>query len=269
MSLGVVIKGAEGVVLASDSRVTLMAEREGSHPLPVNFDNATKLLSFSEPHNYVGAVTYGAAVIGLRTAHSLIPEFEVKIEDEKKGLTVIDYSKRLSTFFLDQWKKVMPEDYAGPSMMFIIGGYDPGEAYGKVFLVDIPRNPEPIQQNPGETNFGMTWGGQLQIASRLIHGYDPVLPAILQKELGLSGDQISQLLQTLRKDLEFSIPYQVLPLQDCVDLAAFMVRTTMDAQNLAIGVRGVGGPIDVATVTRTKGLEYIQQKKIKIGDARS
>jgi len=48
-----------------------------------------------------------------------------------------------------------------------------------------------------------------------------------------------------------------------------MVRTTMDAQNLAIGVRGVGGPIDVATVTRTKGLEYIQQKKIKIGDARS
>ena len=189
MSLGVVIKGPEGIVLASDSRVTLTAEREGSQPLRVNFDNATKLLSFSKPHNYVSAVTYGVAVIGLRTAHSLIPEFEVKIED-KERLTVFDYSKKLSTFFLGQWKKVMPEDYAGPSIMFIIGGYDPGEAYGKVFLVDIPRNPEPIQQNPGEANFGMTWGGQLQIASRLIHGYDPVVDNAEIEKLGVTASNI-------------------------------------------------------------------------------
>ena len=31
----------------------------------------------------------------------------------------------------------------------------------------------------------------------------------------------------------YTIPYSVLPLQDCVDLATFLIRTTMTAQSLA------------------------------------
>ncbi len=47
MSLGVVIKGPEGIVLAADSRITLEALQVGAqHPIVVNFDNATKLISF-------------------------------------------------------------------------------------------------------------------------------------------------------------------------------------------------------------------------------
>ena len=147
MSLAVAILGPEGVVLAADSRITLTAERPGAPPLPVNFDTATKLLGFSEPHSYVGAVTYGTAVIGLRSAHSLVPEFEVKLEKESR-LPVKEFADRLSEFFLGQWQKVIPEDYDGPSMMFIVGGFDPQAAYGRVFLVDIPNNPEPVERNP-------------------------------------------------------------------------------------------------------------------------
>ncbi|HEY44262.1 MAG TPA: hypothetical protein G4O11_09805 [Anaerolineae bacterium] len=268
MSLGVVIKGPEGVVLAADSRVTLTAERKGSPPLPINFDNATKLLSFSKPHNYVAIVTYGAAVIGLRTAHSYIPEFEVELP-KKNRLKALDYAERFSKFFLRQWKANMPDDYPGPSMMFVVGGYDPEAAYGRIYLLDIPRNPEPIEQNPGDTNFGMTWGGQLQIASRMIHGYDPILPTILKRELEIDDDSLKSLLSTLKENIEFSIPYQVLPLQDCVDLATLMVRTTIKSQNLSIGLRGVGGPIDVATITRTNGLRYIQRKSITIDEEES
>ena len=40
MSLAVVIKGPEGVVLAADSRVTLEAQRESGQPIHVNYDNA-------------------------------------------------------------------------------------------------------------------------------------------------------------------------------------------------------------------------------------
>jgi len=263
MSLGVVIKGPEGVVLASDSRVTLTAEPKGRPPLPVNFDNATKLLSFSSPHNYVGAVTYGAAVIGLRTAHSFVPEFEVELEG-KDRLSIYEYAVLLSNFFTEQWKQVMPDDFQGPSMMIIVGGYDMSDAYGKVYIIDIPRSPEPIEQNPGETNFGMTWGGQLQIASRIIHGFDPILIDIIQRELNLDQSKRDQLVRIFKDNLEFSIPYQVLPLQDCVDLANFMIKTTIDAQNLAIGLRGVGGPIDIAVITRTEGLRFIQRKIIRI-----
>ena len=260
MSLGVVIKGPEGVVLAADSRVTLQAQQKGGPILPVNFDNATKLLSFSGSHCYVGAVTYGVAVISLRTANSFMPEFELALGE--KRLKVLEYSKKLSEFFLQRWKETVPKDYKGPDMMFIVGGYDSDAAYGKVFLLGIPSNPEPVEQNPGDNSFGMTWGGQLEIASRLVHGFDPALIDIILDTVNLDEQQIEEVRKALREHLEFPIPYGILPLQDCVDLATFLIRSTMTAQTLAIGIRGVGGPIDVATITRTEGLEYVQRKTI-------
>ena len=269
MSLGVAIKGPEGIVLAADSRVTLEAQRAGGAALPVNFDNATKLLSFSHPlnevgpHNYVGAVTYGMAVIGLRTAHSYIPEFEQKVlAGKKKRLSIEEYSQELSKFYTERWEESMPKDYAGAPMTLIVGGYDVDAAYGRVFLFQIHGNSKPTEQQPGDTNFGMTWGGQLDIASRLVHGFDPALASIVGKELNLDNKQVEKLLGNLRKQLQFPIPFQALPLQDCVDLAVFLIRTTMVAQRLGIGVRGVGGPIDVAVITRTEGLRYIQQKVV-------
>lgn len=260
MSLGVAILGPEGVVLAADSRLTLTARRPGakSHHV-VNFDTATKLLSFSSPHNHIGVVTYGAAVIGLRSAHSFVPELEVRLESEKR-LSVEEYAKRLGAFFLAQWRKAMPEDHEGPSIVFIVGGFDPRAAYGRIFVVDIPNNPEPVEQNAGETEFGMTWGGQLQIASRLIHGHDPRLLSIVQEELELGEEEVQQLRSAFNRKLEFRIPYAVMPLQDCVNLATFMISSTIGAQNLSIGVRGVGGPIDVAVITRMEGLRYVQRK---------
>ena len=269
MSLGVVIKGPEGIVLAADSRVTLEAQKKGTQlMIPINYDNATKLLSFSERHdsgerhNFVGCVTYGAAVIGQRTAHSFIPEFQQRVLAESESrLTVEKYATLLSGFFKERWNETV-QNYSGPDMTFVVGGYDPDAAYGQVFLFSIPSQPEPKTRHPTEKDFGMTWGGQLEVASRLIRGFDPNVPDILKKTIGLNEEQVKQVYDNLKKNLEFPIPYNILPLQDCVDLAIFLIRTTMTAQRLGIGVRGVGGPIDVAVITRTRGLQYIQQKII-------
>ncbi len=264
MSLGVVIKGPEGIVLAADSRVSLQVQTaEGGPPQVLSFDNATKLLRLNR-QPFVGAITYGAAIIGLRTAHSFLPEFE-NLPDYRaieEALPVEDFAKWLSGFFQDRWREAMPPEYPGPDMTFVVGGFDPGAAYGRVFMFAIPRQPQPVERNPGN-EFGMTWGGQLQIATRIIHGHDPVLPDLLGKALGIEPDRIRAELRGLGKHLEFRVPYEVLPLQDCVNLATFMVRTTITAQALAIGVRGVGGPIDVATITRTEGFRYVQRKRIR------
>jgi len=262
MSLGIVIKAAEGIVFGADSRVTLEAKTADNRLLPVTFDNATKLLTLNPPHNFFAAVTYGAAVIGLRTAHSFLPEFELTLKDEAKRLEVLDYARRLSDFFMKQWSQGMPPNYPGPAMTFLVGGYDPEAAYGKVFLFDVPKNPVPQPRNPGEREFGMSWGGQLEVTSRLIHGYDPSLPAILKQTLNLNDEQVTSALQALQKALEFKLPYDVLPLQDCIDLATFLIRTTITAQALSIGLRGVGGPIEVATITRIDGVKYIQRKTL-------
>lgn len=255
MSLGIVIKGPEGLVLAADSRVTIQAQPPEGPPISVNFDNATKLLTFSRPNSSVGAVTYGQAAIQIRTAHSFIPEFEADIPEER--LPIDDFSRRLSDFFLNQWRETMPEEYEGPEMTFVVGGYDEGEPHGRVFLFDIPRNPDPREQTPAGT-FGITWGGQREFVDRLIRGYDSRLPGMLQESLDIEPDRINQALT----GLTMAVPIQTMPLQDCVDLALFFIRTTVSGQALTIGIRGTGGPIDVATITRGQGLKFVQRKQI-------
>lgn len=40
------------------------------------------------------------------------------------------------------------------------------------------------------------------------------------------------------KDLGLPIPYQFLPLQDCVDLAILLIRTTAELQKFLVDIRG-------------------------------
>jgi len=261
MSLGIVVKGPEGLVLAADSRVTLQSLQQNQPPIIVNFDNATKLLSFSEPNTFVGVVTYGQAAIGLRTANSFVPEFEERLPTSRKRLKIDDFAKRLSDFFMQQWQAGMPADYTGPAMTFVVGGFNEAEPYGRVYLIDIPTHPSPVEQNPQPNEFGITWGGQREFVDRLLRGYDPRLPELIRNALHLDSTQMSELLNTLRP-LQMSTPVQMLALQDCVNLAIFFIRTTIEAQELSIGVRGVGGEIDVATVTRREGLQFVQRKKL-------
>jgi len=258
MSLGIVIKGPEGMVLAAESRVTLGVQL-ADQQIHVNFDNATKLLSFSPPNTAVGVVTYGLAAIGLRAAHSFIPEFEAELPQER--LPVQNFAQRLSDFFMRQWQATMPADFDGPGMTFVAGGFDEGEAYGKVFLFEIPRRPTPTEQQPNPGEFGITWGGQRDVVDRLIQGFDHRLPEITATTLHLQPQQVETLLQSLRV-LQMSLPLAAMPLQDCVDLAIFFIRTTITAQRLTVDIRGCGGPIDVATITRREGLRFVQRKQI-------
>ncbi|MFA5310012.1 MAG: hypothetical protein WC370_11115 [Dehalococcoidales bacterium] len=260
MSLGIVIKCPEGLVLAAESRITLGAHI-GAQQLPVTFDNATKLLSFSSPNNTIGVVTYGQAVIGQRdprTAASFIPEFEASLPKER--LSVVDFAEKISSFFLKQWQSNMPPDDKIPNMTFVVAGFNPDEVYGQVFLIEIPRIPKPTERSK-VNEFGITFGGQHEIVSRILKGYDTGLPEALQKGLNLTPEQITKL-DALMKQFQIGIPLQVLALQDCVDLACFFIRTTMDTQKFSVGLRGVGGAIDVAIIKRNQNLQFVQRKQV-------
>lgn len=260
MSLGLVIKAPEGLVLAAESRITLTAQEPGQPPIHVNFDNVTKLFDFGNQGRGIGVVTYGQAAIGLRTAHSFTPEFEDLLGKER--LNVLEFSKKLSDFFMIQWKGAMPPDYNGPAMTFLVAGFNEGDPYGSVYQVDIPSHPEPIPQNVGSDKFGITWGGQREFVDRLIQGFDSRLMEMIIKNINLAPEQIQKLNDALLR-MSMQIPLLAMPLQDCIDLAVFFIRTTIDAQNLTVGIRGCGGFIDVATITRRDGLDYIQRKVIR------
>lgn len=228
--------------------------------IPVNYDNAQKVLKFTS-HNYVGAVTYGEANVGLRTASSFIPEFEAKLAPTR--LSIDDFAQRLSDFYLQMWVTSplpVPPDYKGDGMTFIVGGFNDGEPYGRVYVFTIPNSPKPVELNP-TPQFGITWGGQREFVDRILQGYDPRVMEIARTTLNLNPAQLQQFQQAL-SPLNMQVPIQFLSLQDCIDLAIFFLRTTMSAQKLSVGIRGVGGPIDIAIITRTDLFRFIQQKQL-------
>lgn len=275
MSLAVAFKGPEGIVLAADSRVTMQQQitptsvSPGSPPvmqvIPSYFDNARKLLRV-EGQSYVGVVTYGAGAIGTqepRTAHGYMPEFEAHLATVSSGerLRTEQVARELGQFFTEQWTAagmpaVLP---AGMQpMVFLVGGFDDAEAYGRVYEVTVPTAPDPI-----EKPMGLTMGGQNELAFRLIGGFDPRMIELTKTHLSLDDAQSSALTATWRQSMGLPIPFQFLPLQDCVDLSTFMVTMTSIVQTWMFGIRGVGGEVDVATITRTEGFRSVQQKSIR------
>jgi hypothetical protein len=150
-------------------------------------------------------------------------------------------------------------------MTFVVGGFNENEPYGRVYLFTIPNAPTPNEQHPSPTpqsqSFGFTWGGQREFIDRIVQGYDGRAPGLAKTTLNLTDDQLKQLERAFAS-LQMQVPIQVLSLQDCIDLAIFFIRMTISAQKLTVGIRGVGGPIDVATITRIEPFTFVQQKKL-------
>jgi hypothetical protein len=208
MTLAVAFKGSEGLVLAADSRVTIQAISQpygAPHPLiiPATYDNATKLLKV-QGQDHVAAITYNAGAVGVqepRTAHSLLPELETKLGGAGR-LTVQDFASRLSDFFADQWNS--RGGGTGDAMEFIVGGYDEGDSYGKLFYCAVPTAPQPIERH--QNDFGIQWGGQAEITSRILNGYDgPLLSLVHSKN---PNADIDALKGEISRASGAQIPYQ-------------------------------------------------------------
>lgn len=268
MSLGIAIKGPEGLVLAADSRVTMFTQVPTGPGQPLliasTFDHATKLLR-TQSARHVAAVTFGAGSIGQaepRTARSFMPEFEHEVS--KAEMTVADFAKALSDFFAKKWaESKMPTNLGiHNDMHFYVGGYDKNQAYGSIYSFSIPSASMPVLVMP-QGQFGAAWGGQREITDRLLQGFDPRVPGFVEEILTIPPPQrnAASLTEQLKARVGASVPWQFLPLQDCVDLAMFLVRTTIAYQRFTVGIRAVGGAIDIVAIT-AEGINEIQTKQI-------
>ena len=142
---------------------------------------------------------------------------------------------------------------------FIVGGFNKDNPYAEVYEIVIPDSPTPKLMSNDE--FGVWWGGQREIVDRVFNAIDANFHAKIEESLSLTDAQK----QTIKDEqTKFALPInpRVLALQDCVKLALTMIRTTIDFQALAFSQRGVGGHIDIATITKEDGLHFVQRKKI-------
>ena len=154
--------------MAADTRVTLTS---GADSREAYFDNSSKLLTVGGSHNRVAAVAYGAGSVSGRMVSGLMSEFQQTIGDAR--LSTLEYAKQFSQFFDQQW------NLGGntSNIWFLVGGVDDNAPYGDLYSFMIP-NGELTPNFPGST-FGIRWGGQSEIAHRIILGYDQRLSSFV------------------------------------------------------------------------------------------
>ncbi len=127
----------------------------------------------------------------------------------------------------------------------------------------VPTEP-PQRMRPlinDQQNFGANWYGATDAIVRLHHGRDDRLFQILQEE-GVDAQTVEKLKDRLSKDLQLPIVFPAMPLGDAVEYAEWVIQTVVGRFRFAIGAELCGGPIDIATITRKGGFQWLRTKQL-------
>jgi len=238
MSFVITLFVREGIVMASDSRMTLDRQQQSGpnqimHLAVSQSDSNYK--TFLMPTN-VGISTYGAASINGVPIGGFVESFMHEIVGPQ-SMAADEVAQELVKHFGAMDPK--------PRTQFHVAGYVRNETGPEQHLwhVNIESGEVKRLNDPGVQ--GATWGGESDILTRLINPLAEV-------------DAAGAVKATLPY---YQIPWGFFTLQDAVDFAVFAVRSTSEAIRFQPRPKTVGGPIDILVLKPTSA-EWIQRKKV-------
>lgn len=262
MTIVVTSLAPDGIVLASDSRTT----QERGHHHRVASDAAQKIYS---AWNRIGLGAYGMATIGDETIRGVIHSWLARADGGEGPEAVAHELAEFLHARLDAATPARrsPEPYepAWP-LGVLVAGYDSG-GVGRVFEARVwPRHQSVEDLGLTTTKPSSTWRGQTTAIRRLINGAD----ANELKGVGVTvTDDMRKRIETMAYDL-----IQPTTVQDAIDLAHFVVETTVQMQRFSDGtyaspkqIPGCGGPTQCLAVT-SSGTVWISDLALAAPDRR-
>jgi hypothetical protein len=256
VTLAVAVVCQDGVVVAADSRTTLTMHGM----VRVGSDFTHKVFQSGR----LAIATFGDAFVLDRSVASHMAEFAAVEQGncDHPGPT----ARRLAEFM---GERCDCEPAGEPlALSFLVGGYDDA-GIGEAWQVSLPDRAIWRVACTAEGG-GAVWEGQTEVVDRILMGYHGVL---LDQLASLSGrrTELGAVLPLLEA-CGYRVPYESMNLQDGIDLAVFCIRTTIDVQRLTLGTiatspefswPGVGGPIEIATVTAADGFAWVQRTRVQ------
>jgi len=274
MSIAVIIGVHDGVVIAADSASTLVVNNPQSGPLATNvYDNANKIFNLIKGRP-LGCATFGAGSIGSASIGTLIKDFRKKLSERdasKNGLhfdienyTMEQVAKLLADFLAAESKKLTAPELANINIGLLIGGYSSGESLGESWSVELQQGqPGPPRKLREKDQAGITWGGQGEALQRLVLGFSPTLFTVLG-QVSQPPKSPQEIMQTLAPllvtQLQAPLVFAPMPIQDAIDLGRFLVHAATMFSRFLPGPQIVGGPIEVAAITKHEGFKWISRK---------
>jgi hypothetical protein len=273
LTIAISIKINDGLVLASDSASTFLGQGPNGELGVLNvYNNANKVFNLRKGFP-IGAITWGAGSIGQASISTIIKDLRL-IFTEGKGrpdwklskskYTVQEVALRLKQFVFDElyvqaFKEVA---FQKPDLGFIVAGYSaPDAPMAEEFQIDI-KNGECSEPKllRGQEDIGLTWGGDPEALNRVVAGMGGGLPHILQSIFKIDPSQLPQVIQLIQQQLQMPLVLPAMPLQDAIDLADFLVDLTIKFSRFSPGPPTVGGPIEIAAISKHEGFRWIKRK---------
>ncbi|HTU92258.1 MAG TPA: hypothetical protein VMF69_19410 [Gemmataceae bacterium] len=273
MTIALSIKVHDGLVLAAESASTIIAAQPGTPPGVINvYNNANKIANLCKGRP-IGVVVWGAGSIGAISLSTLLKDLRKRFMGKdtahhewalNDGNFAIEHvAQRLRQF-------VYEESYVGaygagsgpdkPSIGILIAGYSFGQGLPESWLVNINGGDCPAPSlGQSQESVSCFYDGQPEAISRFLLGYGQGLRGVLQN-LGVGPLLLDGVMNHITSALAVPMIIPPMPIQDVIDLADFLVHLTIMFSRFSPGAPTVGGPIEIAAITKHEGYKWIKRK---------
>ena len=251
MSFIVTVYVNEGIVMASDSRISLTSKKlvnDGSDGKPVVITESLDYFSDTAYKTFLMDEKIGISFCGNATINNEpIAGYIESFIREHKGCNVSDVPQKIREYF----HTLEPNK----STTFFVAGYETNNTgtKQKVFRVDtIDLEASSIDECDTSSPCAI-WDGERAVASRLYS-------ELYIKEVDDNGKEI----YTRHKKHDLALSHWTL--QDAIEFAEFTISATINSMKFQKCQKTVGGPIDIL-VLKPEGASWIRRKELHAADS--
>jgi hypothetical protein len=261
MTIIVSVKINDGIVMAADSAATFMTQ-----PFQQMYVHSNKIVNLRKG-SPIGVMWTGSGSFGSESLETLMKDLRQRFAVNNEGhlswsinpesYTVEQVTEAVYKFLVEEKLPLLSE---AVTTKLRICGYSSGRSLAEIWDVDVRPSGSDFKIVMDEKSFGPRWEGEYETLNRLIigvsNGFRPAL-----EEIGLDEGKIEAARQALFRRSVAGVHINAMSIQDAINLARFLVQTTVGFNQFQVGVaKTVGGEVEIAAITKHEGFRWVQRK---------
>ncbi len=263
MTVAIIMRTPEGIILGSDSATTVSFMSPKGAQIGQLFNSAQKLFEIGPASDgftagcdfSAGMVIWGDASFGPISWRSFASEFYCRTVSSATDLSNVP--KLILEFAQKKWTELqemamVPATQSIPDTGIGVAAIHKGEHEVHGGIVST-RNATAAPIQIGEIRVG----GDPSAFQRVVFGYDDKL------RQGLINAGVDQnLFQACAKQFDLSQFLVHIPLRDAIDFVHFLIYSAIKLHRYKGGPAVVGGPIEIASITPDRGFRWTLHKPL-------